>query len=357
MLQRSYIVTIKIVNVRVQDTDHYQVISAKQLGRNKMLIINCQFILNTYGFHLFSFDSSNKGNVKFINCRFENNKNNLLQSQWHYEMLNPSLIEVRSSVKLELNNCNFYAHRIQTGTILHMHNSNSATYAYVIIKNTSFTFYTFGSTLFRTSDLPFTISFIILSYTNLQMEDSVIFSNITSPYNIISLKGNSRVIISGSVDFSYNKVHKLINFHENEIKYVIMKENSVIDIAHNEVWELFATKPTKERYPYPFCLFQYFSNSTSDSKVTVENRNYLIRFYNNDCKQEPRSSCFDDMPITNCQWLLQTELNNTIPLEVNNHYMQFINNSGTYNLSQIVESKVHSVCVLMNYIMTVTLMT
>ena len=103
----------------------------------------------------------------------------------------------------------------------------------------------------------------------------------------------------------------------------------------------FATKPTKERYPYPFCLFQYFSNS----KVTVE-KIFLIRFYNNDCKQEPKSSCFDYMPITNCQWLLQTELNNTIPLEVNNHYMQFINNSGTYKLSQIIEQT--SLCVCTN---------
>ena len=46
---------------------------------------------------------------------------------------------------------------------------------------------------------------------------------------------------------------------------------------------LFATKFTKERYPYPFCLFQYF---TSNSNVTVGKRNFLIRLYNNQCEQE-----------------------------------------------------------------------
>ena len=53
---------------------------------------------------------------------------------------------------------------------------------------------------------------------------------------------------------------------------------------------------------YPFCLFQYF---TSYSNMTVGKRNFLIRLYNNQCKKEAKSSCFDYIPIRNCQWLLQ----------------------------------------------------
>jgi len=40
----------------------------------------------------------------------------------------------------------------------------------------------------------------------------------------------------------------LINFYENEIKYIIVKENSVINITHNEAQALFAIKPTIERH-------------------------------------------------------------------------------------------------------------
>ena len=76
-----------------------------------------------------------------------------------------------------------------------------------------------------------------------------------------------------------------------------MKPNSVINIIHNKVQTLFATKSTMERYPYPFCLFQYF---TSNSNVTAADKNFLIRFYSNQCEKEHESSCFDYMPISNC---------------------------------------------------------
>jgi len=100
----------------------------------------------------------------------------------------------------------------------------------------------------------------------------------------------------------------------------------------------FATKPTAIKYSYSFCLFQYFSKSTN--KVTMENKNFLISFYNNQYKKALKSGCYDYMAITNCQWLPKSTFKNTIPvipLEVNNHFMQFINDSGIYKLSQVIE--------------------
>ena len=347
MLQKSYRVTLRIANIQLifYHTDQ-AIISVKELGTNEVFIENSKFILISNEICLFSFTSSCNGSVKFINCQFKNNKDDsflYMQLPW-LRKVNPSLIKVYSHVKIELNNCNFYAHNTQIAAILQMYNSNITTVTtYVVIKNTNFTLYTI-SNLIRNPDMDFTTSFITLSHANLQLEDSVIFSNITTPHSIISLKGNSTVIISGSVKFSYNHAHDLINFYENDIKYVTMNENSVINIINNEVWKLFAIKPTIERYPYPYCLFQYFNNSTSDSKVTVENRNFLITFYNNHCKQEPKSSYFDYIPITNCQWLLQSAFANAIPLEINNHFIQFINNSGTYKLKQIIEQSSLCVC-------------
>ena len=79
--------------------------------------------------------------------------------------------------------------------------------------------------------------------------------------------------------------------------------------------------------------------------MTAENRNYLVKFYNNRCKvEEPKSSCFDYIPITNCQWLPQSVFANARPLEVNNRYIKYVNNSGTCKLSQIIEQSFLCVC-------------
>jgi len=78
----------------------------------------------------------------------------------------------------------------------------------------------------------------------------------------------------------------------------------------------------------------------------MENRSFLISFYNNQCKQVLPLSCYDYMTINNCNWLPKLKFNNAIPLEVNNHYIQFINDSGIYKLSQVVEQR--SLCVCSN---------
>ena len=337
IIQQSYIITLKIINIRFDHINNDNIISSGNLGKNKVFIINCQFISNTYDLNLLSFDSSNNGSIKFINCQFENNTENLFTS---ILKLNPSLIQVHSFVNLEFKNCVFNGYSIETGTILQTYNSDRTTaITHVLIKNTSFTFYTFGKSAYDINpQIPYIRSFIMLSQTNLQIEDLVVFSNITTPYSIISLRYNSSITITGLVEFLYNYVNELINFYENNIKYIIIKENSVINIFHNEAKILFATKLTMERYPYPLCFFQYF---TTDSIETVEKRNFLIRFYNNQCKLEP---CFDYIPITNCRWLLQTAFNTTIPLEINNYYIKFINDSGAYKLSQIIEQSSLCIC-------------
>ena len=306
MLQKSYRVILKVTNMQFRiyynNHDIDQMIVAKELGTNEILIINCQFLLNYYEFHLFSFASSSGtyGSVKFVNCQFQNHGDDIrvhLISPYA-RPVNPRLINVHPHVKMELNNCNFHIYGIQIAAILETYNRNATTITtHVIIKNTSFTLYNIGDGMDLTSSDLTTTSFITLSHTILQMEGSVVFSNITTPRSIISLRGNSQVFISGLVDFAHNNVHEFINFYENDIKYVIMKENSVMNIIHNEVQKLFATKPTREKFPYPFCFFQYFNNSVSSSKVTAENRNYLVKFYNNRCKvEEPKSSCFDYIP-------------------------------------------------------------
>ena len=342
MVQKSYGVTLKIVNTKIQYYDDAHIISAKELGINEVLIINCQFISNKYISYLFSFASSSNGNVQFINCQFIKNKHDFklyFQSPCPRIKLNPLLIELYSHVTICFINCIFISG--STRVLQAHHNSDKTANVHVIIKNTSFIFHVVEK-LYTKSDLTLSTSLITLSNTKLLLEDSVVFSNITTPHSIISLTGNSAIIISGSVEFSHNRVRDLINFYDNNRKYIIMKENSVINVFNNNATSLFATQSTLARYRYPFCLFQYFSNNTSI--LTLNKRNFLIRFYNNQCKQILRSSCFDYMPVTHCLWLPHSLFNNTIPLEVNSKYIQFINNSGTYKLSQIIEQSSLCVC-------------
>ena len=74
MLQKSYKVTLKIINTLVQQSYDY-FIYAKELGINEVYIINCRFISNYYKTQLFSLSCSSNGSVQFINCQFINNNN------------------------------------------------------------------------------------------------------------------------------------------------------------------------------------------------------------------------------------------------------------------------------------------
>ena len=348
MIQQFYIVILKIVNIQFDYYYHDEIISSEYLGRNEIFLINCKFVHKLQRFSLFSFDSSSNGSVTFINCQFEKDREiplGLQQLLGHGNEISRLLfITVHSHINLELNNCHFNVQTIGPATILYSNNIYSNEATHVLIKNTNFTNYIDynDGAFFSTSDISFIRSFIFLWYTNLQIEGCVVFGNINTPHSIISLKHNSSITITGSVEFSNNTANELINFYENNIKYIIMKPNSDINIIHNIVKTLFATKSTMERYPYPFCLFQYL---TSYSNVTAaEDKNFLIRFYNNQCEHEHESSCFDYMPISNCRWLLQPVFTNTIPLEINNHYIKFINNSGSYKLSQVIEQSSLCAC-------------
>ena len=99
---------------------------------------------------------------------------------------------------------------------------------------------------------------------------------------------------------------------------------------------------TVGKYPYQFCLFQYFSNNTSI--VTLTNKKFLITFHSNQCKQDLRLGCYNYIPVVQCLWLEQSLFNNILPLKVNDYYIQLINDSGTYKLSQIIEQSSLCVC-------------
>ena len=369
MFQDSYKVTLKMMDTKIQsvvlelaNSDNDSLIHVGELGSNEVLITNCQFIENLYLEQLFLFASSNNGIVKFINCQFINNYNRatvtysstsrIVQFGPHHKR--PALIKLYLSAGLELKNCYFHANSEREIQILQT-NGNSRIYSEnVVIKNTTFLYYYFSKIMSNPTNeiqLDYSnldLSFIHLSNSTLTLEDSVVLTNISTLYSVISLKGNSTIVISGSVEFSHNRARELINFNDNDIKYIVLKENTVINVTDNHVQSLFGTKQARVKYPYPFCLFQYFSTDNV-SIASTEKRNFLITFHNNKCKQAIRSGCFDYIPVTHCLWLPHSLFNKSVPLQVNSKYIQFINNSGTYNLSQTIDQSSLCMCTNVTY--------
>ena len=354
MAQNTYRVTLRVANMLVQNnkyvTDYRydkSFIYASELGTGEVIIVNCQFISNIYREQLFFLNSTSNANVHFINCCFINNKPSIDQQHIHIQVLlnldnktflaNDELIKLSGRIDVEFNSCKFHGKndiRI-LGTYEKLINSRN-----IVIQDTNFT--TTG-TISESHEILGLASYISLSHTTLKLLGLVNFYNVTIQRSIISLVDNSIIIISGTVNFSYNDVHQLISFDFNDVKYIIMNENSIFNISNNKAsWPLFSTDLPKTKYPYPFCFFQYFTSSTFET--TMEMRNFLIIFRDNQCNY---TRCYENIPVTNCHWLEKLSFrNNLIPFEINNYYISIINNSDNYMLSEFIEQS--SLCVCTN---------
>ena len=336
VLQNYYKVTLKIINIIVQGNTYEgyysSFIYAEELGTSEVLIINSKFTSKFYKYQLFYFASTYNGSVCFINCHFENNKH--LTNRHVYlgrnkdvYFINDVLIKIDEIMNADFNNCNFYA---STGDETLGAYGQTA----VIFRNTNYT-----TIIGDESPYPNVNGYISLVHATLKFEDSVNFYGITGFTSIFYLYGNSTIIISGTLKFLHNDVHALTRLSQKNIRYIIIKENSIVNIDHNKVVLIFEDILRTAKYTYPYCFFQYSINSTS----TLRDENLKIKFSNNQCTWK---SCYKDLPIINCHWLISSffAYNNIIPLEVNGYYMQFINNSGIYKLSQIIEQSSLCVC-------------
>ena len=346
MAQNTYTVTLRIANMQVQNNkfvaDDKSFIYASELGTTEVIIVNCQFISNIYRDQLFFLASTSNANVHFYNCHFINNMP--LSDKQHIRIqVNPDyktflvddeLIKLFGRINVEFSNCKFHSKNDDRvlGTYGKIVNPRS-----IVIQNTNFT-----TTMSNSHVVLGLSSYIYLSYTTLKLMGLVNFYNVITRRSIISLVDNSTIVISGTVNFSYNHVPQLISFDFNNVKYIIMKENSVLNISNNKAsWPLFSIGLPKTKYPYPFCFFQYLTSSTFET--TMQMRNFLIIFYDNQCNY---TSCYGNIPVTNCHWLEKLLSRNLIPLEINNYYISISNNSDTYMLSQFIEQS--SLCVCTN---------
>ena len=333
MLQNSYSVTVRITNLQVKHIFYpsRSIIHAEEIRNTELLMINCKFTSNTYLDQLFLFASTRNGSVQFINCQFINN---IMNSQIFSTESQTVLIKLSKSISIEFSNCEFYSEN--EGKILEAFGERLMPIC-VVVRNTKYNAITLDDEIKMRSDIT---GYISLSDATLTLQDLVSFKIAGIFKSIITLTGISTITISGNVKFSHSYLHTLINFNDSNAKYIIMKENSILNISYNKVWSLFDTNLPTIKFPYPFCFFQYFTSSPSKQ---VEKRNFLITFSSNQCNHT-FSSCYDNIPIINCFWLPNSTYTSIIPLEVNNYYTEFINNSGVYKLSQINTQSSLCVC-------------
>ena len=333
MLQNSYLVKLMVINMKVQHNIYFNsesFITAKSLGRNEVLIMNCQFVSNAYTSYLFLFSGRSEGSVQFSNCQFHNN-NVILEV---LGLSAPIFIDVPDRITIEFNNCNFQGNEAK---ILQIQGETDNP-ANVVIRNTNY------SNINAFSFVTTINNFISLLHTTLTLTDSVIFNNLSNFQNIIYFEGNSTITIAGTVKFSNNRVDVLIDLQNYiSFQYIMIKVNSSLTIGHNEVKAFFHTS-SYIMDPQPYCFFQYFTISTS--KIEMKKENFQIEFYNNSCELSHVELIDYYMPTSRCYWTLNSSYQNIIPQEVNDYYIQYANNTNSCKRLQIIEHS--SLCLCAN---------
>jgi len=185
----------------------------------------------------------------------------------------------------------------------------------------------------------------MVSHTILLFTGTVIFYNNTVLNSIIVLTNKSNLVIDGKLQFTDNSAFFIIHFQHNSYEYIMINETSVVNINRNYLCTLFTTTSLVRTNPYPYCFFQYFSTSNLDNNV--EHGKFSIKFnYNHYDRSFCMSNSPRNMPITNCQWLLpHSSFNTTLPLDVNNDYIQYTDSTGTHNrLPHVNEPNTLCVC-------------
>ena len=171
---------------------------------------------------------------------------------------------------------------------------------------------------------------------NLYLQGPVIFYNISNVENIIRLH-NGTITLSNHIEFvnitaGRAILHNAFFLSGYETIHVFVMEGTIINITHCKFQTFAHSEESAMSYgtrDYPYCYFQYLSDTKSSSKGKYGN--YSIRFDNNSECLTPKFA-YKNLPLIHCRWLPQSVFNTTMPLEVNKKYIKYINKSGTFDM-------------------------
>ena len=306
MSQVSYRITVYLCNTTFQNRSTTYILIKKINEMSTLHIMNCTFQLSSNTLLTACMGHYNiycSGSVYFINCQFLHNTS-------------PSLI-IAKRINIKLEHCIFY----NNSCILKMNGNDTDIY----MKNT-----TFKNVNFNLTNQDMCANFIEVKNSNLYLNGSITFVNISCKHSIISLIEHSTIIIYGLVTILNNNANSLFCFSNSTNQYMIIKETTYINISQNQVCLLFNLKKfhayENKLFPYPYCFFQYFKNEVLTKNI--QQRNFSITLYEN-----LGPDCHNNIPITKCHWLLQSGFKDIIPADVNKQYVQYNNKSDIYDLS------------------------
>ena len=315
-----YKIRIKLSNITIRNVQLSDII---EIGFSDeldvlMIINGCHFSSNS-GNSLVSILRSSRGVIIDItNCQFFDNKrssNGLITTHHIY-----------STVNVYISNSMF--HNNHDSQILRLSSSS------VTIHNTTFS---------ANVAIKETLRLIGLQNTRLSLIGPVTFYAMSRYYSIISVQQLSTVLLHGFVEFSNNTCQHIIAYGDRSNNYLMLYENTSVTIANNKLSTIFLTDIPFTAVFYPPCFFQYTSNTNLDTNIA--HGNYSVTITNNKYSISNSFYCYNNIPILHCYWLPQSAFNLVIPIDVNQHYIVFQNNSGTFNeLTQCLGRKQFCVC-------------
>ncbi|XP_065891077.1 uncharacterized protein [Dysidea avara] len=281
-------------------------------------IAHCHFTRNRNGL----ITLENGSQALFSDCHFDNN---IIE----FSFIPNNHIKVKNYTEVIIRHCQFNSNK---GRLLEIHpyNSEEIVIVTVVIKNTNFSSNTYQER-----------SLIQISNSRLVLVGPVIFhkTNVGSNHVGHPVELNNAIIVAYNyVEFSNNNGMSLV-FHycakETECFIFVVMENAFINITANTIYTYFAamlgTNPAKKLH-YPACYFQYFYKNIPNKKSIVFNNNVykVINVLEQIIYDGIVKHFFDidyQLHTTHCFWLPKSTFNATIPIDTNEKYVQYMNNS------------------------------
>ena len=108
-----------------------------------------------------------------------------------------------------------------------------------------------------------------------------------------------------------------------KVSLLVLKQPVIVNISHNSIVEFFTT--TNNEYKQPLCVFQYFADENLNVLFTKKVKlNYSIIFAYNIWLSESALNSIASK-TTHCSWLTGSAFNVTIPFDVNQRFITFVN--------------------------------
>ena len=352
--QLSYSLTFYISNTSLQKSQKvFLFAKAKFSFWNVIVITNCSFNDYDYKNNRALFYLSNL-NVQFKDCQFMNIDSNaeiIVMSNiervtryvrfdhcvFHYNhMKKHSLMAVSYFFNITISHCSFYDNTVKIFTYrnqLSIDDYCNMQPVTIIIENTTF---------FVRKHL----DLLLTQCTRLLLIGPVKFCGVDKIYKYIDSMTSiifllrSTITIYGYIEFSYNTIDSLIKYSDcatPDCFTMNVANDATLVITNNALGTYFDVEwdedYTVTKINYPPCFFQYIDSSTSYTNYSITFRRNTVHIhgsYRLSMKKVLSSLRYVTearLSFTHCYWLPHSTFNTTIPLDVNDKYVEFTNNS------------------------------